>query len=57
MENIIPIKNDNGDSIIAAKIIVYVGEFDQYFSFIIMEAYDSLKSWIDYREPDGEKIT
>jgi integrase len=57
-KHIIPIKNENDDnSIIVAKIIVYAGEFDQYYSFITKEAYDSLKTWMDYRESYGEKIT
>ena len=44
-------------SIIAAKIIVYAGEVDQHYSFITVEAYNSLKNWMDYRESYGEKIT
>jgi hypothetical protein len=55
-KNIIPIY-DQGKSIIAAKIIVYDGEPDQYFSFITPEAYYSLKEWMEFREKQGEKVT
>jgi hypothetical protein len=55
-KNIIPIY-DQGKSIIAAKIIVYDGEPDQYFSFITPEAYYSLKEWMEFRKKQGEKVT
>jgi integrase len=55
-KNIIPIY-DEKKTVIAAKIIVYDGEPDQYFSFITPEAYASLKEWMDFREKQGEKIT
>jgi hypothetical protein len=42
-KHIIPIKNDEDGSIIAAKIIVYAGEIDQHYSFVTREAYQSLK--------------
>jgi hypothetical protein len=53
-KHIIPIKKDG--KIVAAKIIVYAGEPEQYFSFISLEAYNSLKEWIDYRASYGERI-
>jgi hypothetical protein len=56
-KHIIPIKNDKDYSIISAKIIVYAGEFDQHYSFVTNEAYQSIKNWMDYRESYGEKIT
>ena len=55
-KNIIPIHDDK-NYVIAAKIIVYDGEIEQYFSFITPEAYYSLKEWMDFREKQGEKIT
>ena len=55
-KNIIPIY-DEKKSVIAAKIIVYDGEPDQYFSFITPEAYCSLKEWMEFREKQGEKVT
>ena len=51
---IIPIERDG--KIVAAKIIVYAGEPEQYFSFISPEAYNSLKEWMDYRASYGERI-
>ncbi|HET6727234.1 MAG TPA: hypothetical protein VFH19_04300 [Nitrososphaeraceae archaeon] len=54
-KNIIPIYDDK-KSVIAAKIIVYDGEPEQYFSFITPEAYWSLKEWMEFREKQGEKI-
>ena len=53
--HIIPIKQD--DKVIAAKIIVYAGDSEQYFSFITPEAYNELKKWMDFRAEAGEKIT
>lgn len=49
------IKNENGE-MIAAKIIVYAGEEDEYFSFISKEALESLKDWMRFRETSGEPI-
>jgi hypothetical protein len=40
-----------------AKIIVYSGEPEQYFSFITSEAYLSLKRYMDFRELHGERIS
>jgi integrase len=49
-----PIEKDG--KVVAAKIIVYAEEEDEYFSFISVEAYNELKSWIDYRSFSGELI-
>ncbi|MGD9674326.1 MAG: hypothetical protein AB7U98_12710 [Candidatus Nitrosocosmicus sp.] len=59
-KHIIPIKSDSEDElgkVIAAKIIVYAGDNEQYYSFITSEAYQSLKDWMDYRGSYGETIT
>ncbi len=48
------IKREN--KIIAAKIIVYAGEEDEYFSFISKEAMESLKEWMNFRKISGEII-
>src|SRR5215211_7874329 len=45
----------NGE-IIAAKIIVYAGEDEEYFTFISPEAFRALKDWMNYRESSGELI-
>jgi len=54
-QDIIPITKD--DKIIAAKIIVYAGDEEQYFSFISPEAYFELKKWMDFRKESGERIS
>lgn len=51
-----PFHNENGE-VVAAKLIVYAEEADEYYSFITPEAYTSLKEWMDFRAPYGEKIT
>ncbi len=35
--------------VVAAKIIVYRDNEDEYFSFISKEAYHALKEWMKYR--------
>lgn len=55
-KHVIPLY-DQKNQLIAAKILVYDGEPEQYFSFITPEAYLSLKEWMEFREKQGEKIT
>jgi hypothetical protein len=55
-KHIIPL-NDKSKEIIAAKIRVYPGDREEYYSFITVEAYNALKDWMDYRSVCGEKIT
>jgi hypothetical protein len=55
-KHIIPIY-DKDNHVTAAKILVYDGEPEQYFSFITPEAYFSLKEWMEFREKQGEIIT
>ena len=40
----------------AAKIIVYAGDEEEYFSFITPEAYYELEKWIKYRKDCGKNI-
>jgi hypothetical protein len=54
--HVTPIKNEK-DEIIAAKLLVYAGDVEEYYSFITPEAYKSLKDWMDFRASYGEKIT
>ena len=39
-----------------AKLIVYAGEDDEYFTFISSEAYYELEKWKQYRIPSGEPV-
>ena len=56
-KHIIPIKNDENNAVIAAKIIVYAGTKEEYFSFITPEAFNALQEYIEFRASCGEKIT
>jgi len=56
-KHIIPIKNDKYNEVIAAKIIVYAGTKEEYFSFITPEAFNALQEYIEFRSSCGEKIT
>lgn len=40
-----------------AKILVYPGDREQYYSFLTPEAYSALKDWMNYRSQCGENIT
>jgi hypothetical protein len=53
-KHIQPIRRDG--KVIAAKIIVYSGDDEEYFSFVTPEAYYELETWMNYREDAGEKI-
>ena len=55
-KHVTPIKNEKGQ-IIAAKIIVYAGDVEEYYSFITPEAYNSLREWMDFRASYSEKVT
>jgi hypothetical protein len=58
-EHVIPIKDEKTGSgeIVAAKLIVYASEPEEYFSFITPEAYHALKAYMDFHALWGEKIT
>jgi hypothetical protein len=55
-KHVIPQSNDKGE-VIAAKVVIYAEEVDEYYTFITPEAYNALKDWIDFRASYGEKIT
>jgi hypothetical protein len=55
-KNCQPVSVDKIDEMLAAKLIVYAGEPEQYTSFITPEAYNALQEWIDYRKENGEII-
>jgi hypothetical protein len=50
--NITPVKNENGD-IIAAKLLVYPNEPEDYFTFMT----PAVKEWMNFRASFGEEIT
>jgi hypothetical protein len=50
-------KNENNGEVIAAKLIVYAGEHDEYYSFITAEAYHALQEYMEFRRYHGENIT
>ncbi|CAN5587187.1 tyrosine-type recombinase/integrase [soil metagenome] len=54
-KHVIPIYEK--EEIRAAKLTVYPGDNEEYFTFMTPEAYNSLKEWMDYRISHGEKIT
>ena len=54
LKHIIPIEREG--KVVAAKIIVYAGDNEEYFSFITLEAYFELEKWIEYRKNCGENI-
>jgi integrase len=54
-KHIVPLSR-NG-RIVAAKILVYGEDDDEYFSFISQEAFEALEEWKNYRKASGEEVT
>jgi integrase len=54
-KHIIPTEREG--KVIAAKIVVYKGDPEEYFSFISPEAYFELEKWISYRKYCGENVS
>ena len=55
-KHVTPISNEKTE-IIAAKLVVYKGEPEEYYTFITPEAYNALKDWMNFRTSYGEVIT
>jgi len=55
LSHIKPIELDG--KIVAAKMIVYAGDPEEYFTFITPEAYQALASWMKFRNDSGEDVT
>jgi hypothetical protein len=55
-KHVTPITNGLGE-VIAAKLLIYPGDHEEYYAFITPEAYNALKEWIDFRKEYGEQIT
>src|ERR687891_1347495 len=49
-----PIERDG--KVIAAKMIVYAEEDEEYFTFISSQGWEALRNWIDTRQAAGETI-
>jgi hypothetical protein len=47
---------ERGGKIIAAKMTVYAGDPEEYFTFITPEAYRALSGWMEFRKESGEDI-
>jgi hypothetical protein len=43
--------------VVAAKIKIYAGTDEEYFSFLTPEAYRAAIDYVEYRREEGEKIT
>jgi integrase len=55
-KHIKPISNGEGE-LIASKVLVYPGDYEEYYTFITPEAYNALREWMDFRASYGEVIT
>jgi integrase len=55
-KHVIPISNAHGE-VTAAKLRIYAGDREEYYSFVTPEAYDSLRQWMEFRTEYGEIIT
>ena len=42
--------------VVAAKVLVYAGDDEEYVSFVTPEAFSKLESWMEYRRMSGEKV-
>jgi hypothetical protein len=48
---------EKNGKIVAAKMIVYSGEDEEYFTFMSSSAWHELKKWMEYRQSSGEWIS
>jgi integrase len=55
-KHVSPMTNEKGE-VIAAKVLVYADEPEEYYTFITPEAYNAFKDWMEFRASYGEKIT
>jgi integrase len=55
-KHVIP-TTDNSGQVMAAKLIVYAGEPEEYYAFITPTAYHLLKEWMEFRHSYGEAIS
>lgn len=50
-------KIERNGILVAAKIRIYAGTNDEYFSFVTPECYHAIEEYISYRRSQGERIT
>jgi integrase len=55
-KHIVPIFGGNGNEVIAAKLVVYPGDSEEYCALMTPESYNAISSWMSYRASYGEKI-
>ncbi|HEX6253816.1 MAG TPA: hypothetical protein VFZ55_06315 [Nitrososphaera sp.] len=56
-KHITPIYDEKTGELLAAKLLVYAGEGEEYISFMTPEAFNAVKEWMDFRAAYGEVIT
>lgn len=56
-KHVTPLYSKDKNEVIAAKILVYPGDREQYYSFVTSEGYTALNEWMNYRSKCGEQIT
>jgi integrase len=55
-KHVTPIREESTGKLLAAKLLVYAGEPEEYISFISPQAYNALKKYMDFRASHGEEI-
>ncbi len=55
-KHVSPLCDEKGN-LLGAKLIVYAGDLEEYYTFVTPEAYDALKEWMDFRSSYGEDVT
>jgi integrase len=54
--HVVPIENDDGAPL-AARLVVYPGDREEYYTFISGEALFALNEWMEFRASYGEQIS
>ncbi|ALI34771.1 hypothetical protein NMY3_00559 [Candidatus Nitrosocosmicus oleophilus] len=55
-KHVTPVYDHDNKTVVAAKLKVYEGDIEEYFSFVTPEAYKALKEWMEFRASYGENI-
>jgi len=50
-------KIEKKGNLVSAKILIYAGTKEEYFSFITPECYQAIEDYIEFRKNQGERIT